>query len=246
MMMIPRTFVAARLVHRIQPFCLSQPTPITMWPILFRDVGLVAKKSYALIESRQFSFSNIKSDLWQTLENERQKLRRRTDEEWHLKRMAIVRMAVRRMRENNPNLQKESNESHKERYATNPRFRLLRLLSKWTRAHEWVREELPWKSHRPVVYTNPVQHRCESCGLTRRSGLLLVWQSIAQPDLYSCHTCYLKHDLGACMPEGYEDVRDFKELARRKKRLEKLKTEAPRAGSTADGGKDKDENHQAH
>jgi hypothetical protein len=48
------------------------------------------------------------------------------------------------------------------------------------------------------------------------------------------------------MPEGYEDVRDLRELARRKKESEKLKTEAPRAGSTADGKKDKDENYQAH
>jgi hypothetical protein len=244
-MMIPRTLVAARLILL---FCLSQPTSTTMWPMLFRHIGLVAKQSYVSIESRLFSFSNanLKSALSKTLQNERYKLLRRTDEEWHLKRMASVRMSVRRTREKHPNSGEENNIRTKERYHTDSRFRLLRILSKWTRAHAWVREELPWKSHRPVLYTSPVQHRCESCGLTRRSGLRLVWQSIAQPDLYSCHTCYLKQDLGACMPEGYEDVRDLRELARRKKESEKLKTEAPRAGSTADGKKDKDENYQAH
>jgi hypothetical protein len=113
----------------------------------------------------------------------------------------------------------------------------MKLLSLWVRDHAWVREELPWQSYKPVHYTNPVQHRCGSCAITRRSGLLVVWQSIAQPDSYHCHACYMKQDLKACMSKGYEDVRGFKQLAARKKELDDLGSIASRAASTADGVK---------
>jgi hypothetical protein len=46
------------------------------------------------------------------------------------------------------------------------------------------------------------------------------------------------------MPEGCEDVQTLSELVARKKQLEKLKAEAPRAGSTADMEKDKKESSQ--
>jgi hypothetical protein len=212
---------------------------MSMWPTLFRNIGLVARTPYALYESRLFSLSsaNLKSD-------ERQKLLRRTDEKWHMRKMDICRTAMRRLRAENPHLDEESKRRHRERYAIDPQFRLLKLLSKWVRAHAWVREELPWKTHRPVVYTSPVQHRCESCGIIRRSGLRLFWQSITKPDSYSCHTCYLKRDAEACMPEGYEDIRTSKGLAARKGQLEKLKAGARRAGSTADIEKDKKESSQ--
>jgi hypothetical protein len=201
---------------------------MSMWPTLSRNVGLFARTSSALFESRLFSLSsaNLKSDRSTRPGDERQKLLRRTDEEWHLRRMDICRTAMRRLRAENPNIEKEHNRKVKERYATDPKFRLLKLLSQWVRAHAWVRDELSWKSHRPVVHKRPVQHRCESCGILRRSGLRLFWQSIAQPDSYSCHTCYMKRDVEACMPEGFEDIRTFRGLAARKGQLEKLKAEA--------------------
>jgi hypothetical protein len=214
-----------------------------MWPILFSNIGLVAKTPQALFESRLFSLcsAKLKSASSTRVSDERQKLLRRTDEEWHMRKMAYCRTYTRRLREENPNIAKEHNKKMNERYATDSRFRLQKRLASWPRQHDWVRDELPWKSHRPVYYTSPVQHRCESCGIIRRNGLRLFWQSITQPDSYSCHNCYLKRDARACMPEGYKDVQSLSELAARKKQLEKPKAEAPR---TADSEKDKKENSQ--
>lgn len=72
-----------------------------------------------------------------------------------------------------------------------------------------------------------------------------MWQSIAQPDLYSCHSCYMKHDLEACMPTGYEDIREMKALVARKRQLDELNSEASRAESTADGGEHQNDDLQA-
>ena len=209
-----------------------------MWPIVFRDVGLVVNKSYALIESRLFSFSHVALKTTSSAWNAKAYERRRTDEDWHKKLLAMQREASRRTRAKHPESVTKDNERSRERYATDFRFKLSKLLSVWTRNHAWVREELPWKSHRPVLYTSPVQHRCESCGITRRGGLLLVWQSIAQPDSYSCQSCYLNQDMEACMPKGYEDVRDLGELVARKKKLDDQRSETSRSGGTVIGGKD--------
>ncbi|KAI4732767.1 hypothetical protein E4T50_16675 [Aureobasidium sp. EXF-12298] len=209
-------------------------TSTTMWSILALDVGVAAKKSYAFIESRLFSLSstNLKSN--SSTQNAKEYARRRNDEEWHKKEMARKRDYIRRMRAENPGYDEHWYKVEREKYATNPRFKLKKLLSRWVRDHAWVRE-LPWKSYKPVYYTNPVQHRCDSCAITRRSGLLVVWQSIAQPDSYRCHACYMKQDLKACMPKGYEDVHGgIKQLAAREKELDDLGSEASRAASTAD------------
>lgn len=63
-----------------------------------------------------------------------------------------------------------------------------------------------------------------------------MWQSIAQPDLYSCHSCYMKQEPEACMPTGYEDIRAMKALVARKRQLDELNSQASRAEVTADGG----------
>ena len=205
-----------------------------MWSILAQDVGVAAKKSYAFIESRLFSSSSTNLQSKSSKQSAKEYARRRNDEEWHKKEMAWKRDSMRRMRAENPGYDGHWSKLQREKYATIPRFKLSRLLHGWVKDHAWVRE-LPWKSYKPVHYTNPVQHRCDSYAITRRSGLLVVWQSIAQPDSYRCHACYMKQDLKVCMPKGYEDVHGgIKQLAARKKELDDLGSEASRAASTAD------------
>jgi len=211
-----------------------------MRPTLLRDAGLIAKKLYALIESRPFSSSsNACSSIASMKENERQKRLRRTNEEWHRKYNAYQRDYKRRMRETDPDFRKKDAEEHRERYATNSRYKLSCLISAWA-GHDrwaWIFEELPWKTHFPLRYTNSVQRRCESCGLTIRRNPRLIWQSIAQPDLHSCHACYMKQEPEVFMPEGYEDIRGMRALVARKRQLDELNCEASRADSTFDGGK---------
>ncbi|KEQ75978.1 hypothetical protein M436DRAFT_61271 [Aureobasidium namibiae CBS 147.97] len=212
-----------------------------MWPILFRDAGSVAKKSYALIESRLFSASNayLKGGSSRNMvENERRKRLRRTNQEWHQRMNAYKRNYMRRVHEMNPDFAEKELERHRELYATNPQHKLSCLISAWVRNDRWAWVcELPWKTHRPVIHTTPVQHRCESCGLTRLRGLRFVWQSITQPHSYSCHACYMKQESEVCMPKGYEDVRGMRALVARKRQLDELNSKASRAEDTIDGGK---------
>lgn len=46
---------------------------------------------------------------------------------------------------------------------------------------------------------------------------------VGKSDRYLCHTCYVtKRSRFEVLPEGYEDVKTFKELAARKKQLDGL------------------------
>lgn len=61
------------------------------------------------------------------------------------------------------------------------------------------------------------------------SGVHMVWRSIAQPDSYSCHRCYIKQGAEVFMPKGYEDIRRLKDLVARKKQLERPESDEARA-----------------
>lgn len=212
-----------------------------MWGCSTQRIRFVAEKPSVLMTSRLFSFSS--SGLGRSLSNDpikrRQQLdalnlRRRTDIEWHKKEVALKKLDYRRLLKD-PEFRERNNKRCKERYRTNPMHRLSQLMTKWVKAHSWVREELPWKTHRPVLHTSPVQHRCEGCGLTRLKGLLLVWRSLAQSDSYRCHKCYVQQGPEACMPKGHEDVRRFKDLIARKHELERSVSHGVETTSTADG-----------
>ncbi|THX23243.1 hypothetical protein D6D12_08557 [Aureobasidium pullulans] len=110
---------------------------------------------------------------------------------------------------------------------TNEGFRMAMRIGGWVRTHAWVREHLPWKTHHPLLYDEPVEHYCIGCRYVRRGGLNLWWQ--AKRDVpetgtdagsYLCHGCYVpKDNWRAAMPQGYEDVNTYDELKARKKRL---------------------------
>ncbi|THZ80527.1 hypothetical protein D6C84_07378 [Aureobasidium pullulans] len=133
-------------------------------------------------------------------------------------------------------------------------------LSNWLCAHAWVREGLPWKTHRPIVHAEKVQQKCVGCGWVRRGGLKLTWSSISDgsktyrpvyfedpaqfecktcdyarirsaklwwrkiaenqragqsTETHICHNCYTSPDWTEIMPEGYEDVRKYRDLLAR-------------------------------
>lgn len=200
----------------------------------------MAQKSYVLITSKLFTISSRQGarstdPIIRRQQLDAEKLRRRTDEEWHKKELAIKRQSWHRLHSNDPEWSERANKWSKERYDTDPMYKLSQQLKQWLRKHTWVREELPWRTHRPVLHASPVQHRCEVCGLLRLSGLLMVWQSITQPSSYRCNKCYIQQGPEVYMPEGYEDVRNFKDVVARKKQLERLMAYEAKAPSTADG-----------
>ena len=59
------------------------------------------------------------------------------------------------------------------------------VLHNWMVRHTWFRD-LPWKSHRPLLYTQSTKHTCSSCGMSRNSGSKLWW---TDSGTFTCHTC---------------------------------------------------------
>jgi hypothetical protein len=103
--------------------------------------------------------------------------------------------------------------------------KMRRSLRKWCASYVWVREELPWQSHRPILYDKMTEHYCAGCKTTRFRGGKLFWQNMADHS-YLCTSCYASNlDWSKIMPKGYEDIRDIKALRARKEQLDA--SEAP-------------------
>ncbi|KAI5254389.1 cytidine deaminase-like protein [Aureobasidium subglaciale] len=95
-------------------------------------------------------------------------------------------------------------------------FRAACRLDALVRKNQWVRECLPWKPYRPVLYKEKVKHTCSTCLITRLNGFKLWWKEL-EFERYQCHRCYCKRS--EHMPEGYEGIMDLKGLRRRKEEL---------------------------
>ncbi|CAD0087642.1 unnamed protein product, partial [Aureobasidium vineae] len=77
----------------------------------------------------------------------------------------------------------------------------------------WVRECLPWKTHRPVKYLAKTECYCACCGIPRQ--LKAVWQSTTDPSVLMCNKHYAERGWPEAMPKGYEDIRTFGDLRAR-------------------------------
>lgn len=51
------------------------------------------------------------------------------------------------------------------------------LLASWVRTYGWIRKTLPWKSHQPVLFNEPVKQYCEGCRTTKLHRVKLWWKS---------------------------------------------------------------------
>lgn len=85
----------------------------------------------------------------------------------------------------------------------------------------WVRD-LPWKTYRPVYFENPAQLKCATCDFVRTKSAKIWWRKVAEnqgagqsTETHICHNCYTSHDWAEIMPEGYEDVRRYRDLLAR-------------------------------
>lgn len=106
---------------------------------------------------------------------------------------------------------------------TKPAHRLRLRMQDVVSKHAWIREELPWKTHIPILYPEKVDHKCSKCVVTRHSGFKMWWKRKPRPDqddneLYECHKCYFTGP--EAMPEGFEDVETQKALRKRKIELD--------------------------
>lgn len=129
--------------------------------------------------------------------------------------------------------------------ATNPKWKFLQRLHFWCLHYSWVRDELPWETHVPVVYPEKVHKQCFGCDRLKKGGGVRLWwerlcyivsteqtnhvprwklrsdKNQADQEQYLCNACYVGEDTWQhALPKGYEDVRYLKELAARKKELD--------------------------
>ena len=67
---------------------------------------------------------------------------------------------------NDPTWRAEELEKERIRYdaelKNNKVFKMQTNIRRW-QSHAWVRDELPWKSHRPIVYDQSTEHYCAGC-----------------------------------------------------------------------------------
>lgn len=152
-------------------------------------------------------------------------------------------------REQNPEEYKEWRRRNKlaclHQQATDPRFGFTKRLHGWCVNQDWVREELPWKTHVPVVYPVKVHKPCYGCTHLKQGGGVRLWwerpchsvpveqtnhthrwrlrndNDRADEERYLCHACYVGKDTWQnALPKGYEDVRYMQDLIARKKELD--------------------------
>ncbi|CAD0082490.1 unnamed protein product [Aureobasidium vineae] len=101
------------------------------------------------------------------------------------------------------------------------RYRRGQILKQWFFKHAWVRDELPWKSHRPVLYDQNTGHYCAGCEWTKYGGRRLWFKNLVD-ESYLCQSCYIppSPDWDQIMPKGYEDIKTLKDLKARKQQLD--------------------------
>jgi hypothetical protein len=100
--------------------------------------------------------------------------------------------------------------------------KMRRYLRIWCTRFVWVREELPWQSHRPILYDKMTERYCAGCKMTRFRGGKLFWQNTVDHS-YLCTSCYVPSsnpDWNKIMPKGYEDIKGITALKARKEQLD--------------------------
>lgn len=106
---------------------------------------------------------------------------------------------------------------------TNPAYKLRATMQNLVLRNPWVREELPWKTHTPILYPAKIEHKCAKCVVTRHGGNKMWWKRKLDLDpddneLYECHKCYFTGS--EAMPEGYEDIKEVTLTALKKRKIE--------------------------
>jgi hypothetical protein len=105
--------------------------------------------------------------------------------------------------------------------------KMRQCLKIWCTRYVWVREELPWQSHRPILYDEMTERYYAGCKMTRFGGGRLFWQNMVDHSFF-CTRCYVPSsnlDWNKIMPKGYGDIRTIKALRVRKAQLDA--SEAP-------------------
>lgn len=71
----------------------------------------------------------------------------------------------------NPGLREAIRKQKILRYRENEHYQRRCLVSEWCFTYPWLREQLSWKTHRPIYYNQKAKHYCNGCERATTSGL---------------------------------------------------------------------------
>lgn len=158
-----------------------------------------------------------------------------TDPEWRSRKIEQGTITTARRRQDPELREKERarDRVYHEKRKQSKSFLLWRRLFQWCFYHDWVRDQLPWKTYRPRLNPEKVEHHCMACRFQRKHGYKLWWRKVndtpdhapggtsfeglSNTEQYLCSSCYKK--TGDIMPQGFEDVTSIKDLRVRAKEL---------------------------
>lgn len=149
-------------------------------------------------------------------------LKRKSDlEKWQAELLRNSKNKRRRYIEDSDYRNRTNSESRarlKKQRDTDESSRRIKTVDRWIRRYTWFREQLPWNCNHPVLYPDKFVRSCSRCGVTRRDGLKIWWESL-ESENHICHNCYTKADWDEVLPQGYEDCRTQKDLVARMQQL---------------------------
>lgn len=110
----------------------------------------------------------------------------------------------------------ESIETHRKRKSCE-RTWSRKLFSDWLRSG-WHTADLPWKTHRPEVFSQAVERPCSGCQLPDHKTKFW-WTSISESERHLCGRCASKLSWEEVCPKGFENTATSREFTARAKEL---------------------------
>jgi hypothetical protein len=188
-----------------------------MLSTLWNTVGRHITSVQPLVSLRLFSSSCINH-----LPTKKEYAKIKADPEKYQRRLLQIAVWKRNSYQNNPEYRQKdltaSRLRHAEYRKTSEPYYRTKNMWKWAGRYSWFREQLPWRSHIPILFAQKTRHSCASCGVSRIDGSKLWWKS-AKTDSHTCHSCYTKAHWNEAMPEGFGDCRTKADIVARMQQL---------------------------
>ncbi|KEQ98552.1 hypothetical protein AUEXF2481DRAFT_26919 [Aureobasidium subglaciale EXF-2481] len=193
-----------------------------MFPRLRAAIRLPNLAALARTESRQIRTNATqkakqwKDDVFQT--------KYYTDTEWRRKLLDRQMQTKSQRRQNDPTFRQAELEFkrawNRKRQMLDSHLKWMRLYQ-WCSRNSWVRDNLPWKTHRPLLYPERTEHQCSDCSIVFKNGFRLWWVETSSDDIrsYRCGPCHSKNAFESITPDGFADATTMVQVKAKAKAL---------------------------
>ena len=143
--------------HRTITICRTLQQHATMLSTTWRTIRALGFPALDSLGSRPFSLCRVSGSWYKNLDQDARTAHRKKTREHFLERLSA-----------NPEIRDADYRRFKLRYKEDEHYRCYRCYR-----YPWLREQLPWKTHRPILYDRKVEHYCNACEWARTSGTKL-------------------------------------------------------------------------